>query len=136
VIAHPVKRRRAKHSVERAIKRQELQIGFDERDALRESRLQVLARRAQHIFREVHGHHAAARQQIEEFSGDAPRPASGVQYGFIATQAKPRQHSLAPKQLRRGEFVIGAGVPFARLLRHLILLNLFCSILRLNMVAQ
>ena len=65
VIQHPMKRSRAENSVEFVIERQLQQVAANKLNTLAEFRLQISARRLQHILRNIQRHHLPFWQRLE-----------------------------------------------------------------------
>ncbi len=113
MIEHPMKCRRAHDAVKRLLEGKMLKVTHQQTDAISKLR-EMLARRSQHVLREVHSDHAPARQGLKQVCGETSGAASGVEHDFIAAQPKPRQNFLAPANLRPRKPVVHARIPLAR----------------------
>src|SRR6266480_3563465 len=66
-----------------------------------------------HVLGEIERHHTPAGQSLQEIAGQPAGAAAGVEKNFISTQGNASEHFLSPADLRRGDFVVNGGVPFA-----------------------
>ena len=75
---------------------------------------QQLARLLDHRRRGVDGDHAAARQPLEQQPRHVAGPAAGVEHRLVAGEDEPVEHVAAHRGERRGDPLVGRGVPVAR----------------------
>jgi hypothetical protein len=83
-----VEGRCAEDAVECAIEGQELRVSRDEGDMIRETRLKVISRCAQHVFRNVGRDDVASREEIQKLGCDSSGAAACVKDGFVSAQRK------------------------------------------------
>ena len=76
-------------------------------------RVQCGARVLHHRRGRVDCHHVPAGQALEQHPRDPAGAASGVEHGLVALERQPLEHGPRPLDLRRGDTVIGRGVPVA-----------------------
>jgi hypothetical protein len=100
VIEHPMERGGADDSIKDANERKVDEIAGHHRDTPAEAR-KMLARRMQHVPREIDGDDTPAGQSFEQFGRQKSRAASGIKDKLTAAKMQPRQDFFAPTDLRR-----------------------------------
>ena len=70
-----------------------------------------------HRGRAVDGDHCAAREPLDQRRGDAAGAAAGVEHALVAAQLEPVEHLAAHRLQRRGDALVGGGVPIPRRVR-------------------
>ena len=85
MVKHPVESGRAHDAIKCPLERQVQQIAGQQAHA-RAKLDQVLARRAQHVLREINADYAPARQGFEKISGKPAGAAARIENTFIPAQ--------------------------------------------------
>ena len=84
VIEDPVKSGGAHDDIDNSLERQVQKIAGNEIQAIAKMRRQVLARRTQHVLRQINRDDASFWQGLEQLGGEASGAATSIQHSFIS----------------------------------------------------
>jgi hypothetical protein len=106
VVANPVKCRRTEDGIGQTRNWQVRCIRADQLNATAESRPQKLSCDLQHVRGQVDGDDTAAWQTLEQFLGEAPRPAADIEHELVSGKREPFENFPSPFELRRGHLMV------------------------------
>src|SRR5579872_784174 len=95
------------------LKRQIQEMGGCKTQALTKICGKMLARRSQHVLREIDSHHASVRQCIEQIGSEPPAAAASVEHALVTAQFQTPENFLSPTYLRTRQPMVGRRIPLA-----------------------
>ena len=113
MIVDPVERGGAEDRVRLLTRRQTCSISEDELNLSAEARTQKIARDPQHVRRQIDSNRAAVRKTLEDLRSQPAGSAADVEHRFVSLERESLEYRGAPIELRRGDVMVGAGIPLA-----------------------